>query len=1079
LEQDNKKLPRRITELEKTEIKCGKLEEELRKSDEKYRKFIRTLPDVVVVLDTEGKIIELTNRTCELYGIDDADELLGKSGFDLVAPEEFERTKANFRKTLVEGSQMNAEYVAIKKDGSRITVEMNAAVIRDENENPIAFFAVLRDITERKISVEALLESKERFRALVENINDWVWETDEKGTYTYASPKCSKILGYEPDELIGKTPFDLMTDDEAERIGKKFLQFAKSRQSFERLINRNIHKDGSEVILETNGTAILDDIGNLIGYRGIDRDITKRMRNEEKLKRLTTILRTISNVSQLLIKKIDRETLIQKVCDSLTRISGYYNAWIVLLDESNKAIAIAESGLGEKFSPATKALKRGELTNCACKALNSSKVIVLNDPLTECSDCPLSSEYANRSGLSIRLGHLNNIYGVLTVSIPKEFANDIREQSFVCEVAGDIALALHNIKLDEEHIQAQRALKESEQRYSTLFKQSPNPMLLVDLSTGKIVEFNVRAYKNLGYTRKEFEKLDISDFEIIESAKEIRLRIKKVIEKGAIVFETKHVTKTGEIRNVIVNIKVITINDKPYGQTIFVDITDRKKAEIALRESEEKFRTFMESSSDLMYISDIDGNITYINKAMSRTLGYTKREMNGINITQILSKKILEIFPAKLKKLIENGKLTLEATWITKGGDEILGEIKLVAIYDSDGEFAGTRAVFRDITERKFIEDELRKRKHDLGERVKELNCLYSISKIVEKQGNSLEDLIKEITILIRLPWRYPEIACSRIIIEEQEFKTANWKETPWKQSSEIIVNDEQIGFIEISYLKETPQSGKNPFLDEENHLLDAITERLGRIIERKQAEEKIERYASELEASNKELEQFASVASHDLQEPLRMVSSYLQLIDQRYKDKLDKDGEEFIEFAVDGAIRMKQLINDLLLYSRVGTHGKPFAPTDTEAVFNRVLLNLKATIEESNAVITHDHLPTITADSSQLNQLFQNLISNAIKFKGDKTPRVHISTQKEGDEWVFTIQDNGIGIDSKYSERIFKIFERLHARSEYSGTGIGLAICKKIVERHNGNIWMESTQGNGAKFHFTIPIIKGEHNGY
>ncbi len=245
---------------------------------------------------------------------------------------------------------------------------------------------------------------------------------------------------------------------------------------------------------------------------------------------------------------------------------------------------------------------------------------------------------------------------------------------------------------------------------------------------------------------------------------------------------------------------------------------------------------------------------------------------------------------------------------------------------------------------------------------------------------------------------------------------------------------------------------------------------------ERREVEEALVLKAQELSHSNEELEQFAYVASHDLREPLRSVSSFTQLLARRYGGALGKEGDEFIHFIVDGATRMEKLINDLLAYSRVGKKSVS-ASMDCEKIFSEVLANLKTSIEESRAVVTHDPLPALKADAVEWRQLFQNLLSNAIKFHGKEPPRIHISVQKQPEpgeqgemEWMFSVEDHGIGFAPEYVERIFIIFQRLHTREEYPGTGIGLAICKKIVERHGGRIWAESTVGKGSTFHFTIP---------
>jgi len=244
---------------------------------------------------------------------------------------------------------------------------------------------------------------------------------------------------------------------------------------------------------------------------------------------------------------------------------------------------------------------------------------------------------------------------------------------------------------------------------------------------------------------------------------------------------------------------------------------------------------------------------------------------------------------------------------------------------------------------------------------------------------------------------------------------------------------------------------------------------------ELKESRAELERSVVALRRSNEELEHFAYVASHDLQEPLRMVGSYMQLIQKRYTDKLDQDAHEFIGYAMDGAVRMKALIEDLLKYSRIGTQGQAFKRVECGPVVDRALENLGMAIEESGAQVTRASLPAVMADEIQFIQLFQNLIDNAIKYRGESPPVIHVSVGREGGEWRFAVQDNGIGVDSKYHDRIFVIFQRLHGREKYSGTGIGLANCKKIVERHGGRIWIESELGKGSTLFFTTPAISPE----
>jgi chemotaxis family two-component system sensor kinase Cph1 len=245
-----------------------------------------------------------------------------------------------------------------------------------------------------------------------------------------------------------------------------------------------------------------------------------------------------------------------------------------------------------------------------------------------------------------------------------------------------------------------------------------------------------------------------------------------------------------------------------------------------------------------------------------------------------------------------------------------------------------------------------------------------------------------------------------------------------------------------------------------------------------KRVEEEMKQLTAELKRSNEDLQQFASAVSHDLQEPLQVIKGFLALLERHSKGKLDEKAQELIRFAVEGSKRMEDIIRDLLEYSRVGTKAREFKPADCSLILNEAISNLKTSIEEERAEVTRDSLPTVMADASQLTRLFQNLISNAIKFHGAEAPRVHVSAERKGDEWLFSVRDNGIGIDMKYADTIFAAFKRLHSDDKFRGTGIGLAVCKKIVEFHGGRIWVESRPGNGSTFYFRIPLREADTGG-
>jgi signal transduction histidine kinase/HAMP domain-containing protein len=430
-------------------------------------------------------------------------------------------------------------------------------------------------------------------------------------------------------------------------------------------------------------------------------------------------------------------------------------------------------------------------------------------------------------------------------------------------------------------------------------------------------------------------------------------------------------------------------------------------------------------------------------------------------------------------------------------GTEIIGQGNLdhsVAIQSSDEVGALSRAFDRmvqnlklitasrdeldqEIQRRKQVEQSLREREQalermgaDLRERVKELACLRDIG-AYEDDMPLLTDYFEQVAARIPTSMQYPEVCIAAIEFEQQIYGMTIAAGLSCKLSESIVVEGVPAGRLHVGYTE------PHAFLDEEGAHVQALVDRIERYITRRRLSDRLQEAMAQFERSNQELQQFAYVASHDLQEPLRMVTSYLQLLQRRYKDKLDEDADQFIAYAVDGATRMRTLINDLLAFSRVTSRGKEFRETDLNSVIAKTLKDLEIRIEETSALITCDELPTIEADESQMCQLFLNLLSNAIKFRGDQQPHIRVAARRDIRHWEFCVRDNGIGIEPEYFDRIFVIFQRLHSRDAYEGTGIGLAVCKRIVERHNGRIWVESEPGSGTAFYFTIPYEKGNQH--
>jgi PAS domain S-box-containing protein len=623
---------------------------------------------------------------------------------------------------------------------------------------------------------------------------------------------------------------------------------------------------------------------------------------------------------------------------------------------------------------------------------------------------------------------------------------------------------------------AESALRESEERYRRTFELAGSGLAQVGLD-GRFMRVNRRLCEMFGYSQAELVGMSVKDISHPEDRDAVDERRRKLIagEVDSVRIEKRYLRKDGSM--VWVHVAIAMERDasgRPlYAISVLDDVTARKQAEDALLESEARYRsTFELAASGIAHIG-LDRKFIRVNRRLCEILGYPEHELIGMTGRQISHPDDLEIINTQRKRLYagEIDHVHLEKRYLRKDGSTVWVAFSMVLERDAEGRPFYEIAIFDDITERKRAERALR----ESEERFRSLTQLSSDWYWEQDASFALRFMSR------RMGEKTGLDAAAFIGRKRWDQPALNLTDEDWGRHRSQLERHEPFRDFEME--RPNPAGGTRwvsvtgePVYDENGRFRgyrgvgSDITERKQAEAQLRRAHDELAKKAEELQRSNAELEQFAYVASHDLQEPLRMVSSYTQLLAKRYKDQLPAEAQEFMHFTVDGAARMKQLIEDLLAYSRVGTKGKELVPVSLEAPLKRALTNLRAAIQESGASVSSDALPTVDADEVQLAQVFQNLIGNALKFRGKQVPRIHVGALEEAGEWHISIADNGIGIEPQYFDRIFMLFQRLHAMGEYPGTGIGLAICKKVAERHGGRIWVTSTPGAGSTFHFTLP---------
>jgi PAS domain S-box-containing protein len=871
----------------------------------------------------------------------------------------------------------NAEYILRRKDTSEIWWgSYSFGPIHDNDGAIIGSVVVGHEITHRKRAQKALQESEEKYRNIVENIQDAYIRADKEGKIIMVSPSAAKMYSFNFTlEMIGLSimSFYLKPEDR-----DYVLDELKKHGKLEDIEAEAVRKDGTVFWVSQNVQYYHDEDGQIQGTETFVRDITHRKKVEETLSVSEENYRHLVQYAPTSIYEIDYNgPRFKSVNDAMCQFSGYSREELLsmnpfdMLDSESREIfrnRISEGLAGEKIAE-----------NVDFKVLHKDghKLWASLNVKPTYTDGKLDGalvvgyDITKRKKLEEKRQKL--FEQVQLINEELEASNEELQST-----TEELRVANEELQQQEyELLNINQALRESELRHRRFYESGLLGVIYWN-TDGNIIDANDKFLEMIGYTREELEsgridwaKMTPPEYQYLDERSLIELKASGV---NKMPFEKEYIRKDGSHIPIIVAGAMLD-KARINGVAFVLDITERKKAETELKKYREQLENLVEARTSELedaYESLKEKENQYLTLFNSIDEGFCTVEVIFDADDKPIDYRFLEINPAFEGQtgLIEaEGKLMRdlapdhEEHWF-----EIYGKIALTG------------------KPMRFVNE------------AKALNRWYDVYafKIGDPEG-------REVAIL----------------------------------------------FNDITKRKKAE--------DELKEYQDTL-------------EEKVEKRTQDLLKSNKELEQFAYVSSHDLQEPIRMVTSFTQLLERRYKGQLDAEADDYINFIVEGAHRMKYLIDDLLAFSRLNTQSKEFENVDLETVLDDVISNLTVSIKENNALITHDPLPTVTADESQMMQVFQNLIVNAIKFHGPNPPKIHITTQKDEKECTFSVIDNGIGIDPQYQKQIFEVFKRLHTREEYPGSGIGLAVSQKIIQRHGGRIWVESEIGKGSTFYFTIP---------
>ena len=796
--------------------------------------------------------------------------------------------------------------------------------------------------------------------------------------------------------------------------------------------------------------------------------------NLDEFSKLNRKLNSLSRSSKAMMYFINEQHYLDAVCRIIVEDLGHKMVWIGFAqnDEKKSVLPAAYSGFDEGYinnlnvswadnefgrGPTGTAIRTGSIARCTN---------MLTDPAFE----PWRAEAVKRgyaSSIVLPLRNEDKTFGALSVYSKEDDPFSEDETTLLSEIADDLAYGITFIRLTVSEKKALSLIRESEEKYRMLFESMIEGFALHEIITDddgnpcdyRFLSINPSFEKQTGMNAADLAGKLVTEALPGTEKYWIDTYGRVALTGESIEFENYHAGLNQYFR-----VKAFSPK-KGYFAAIFENITDRKLAEKELNSTKNYLENLINFANAPIIVWDSEKRIRLFNHAFENLTGYMSDEVVGKNLDLLFPTESLSNSNFKIQEALSRNLMTVEIPILTKEKKIRTVLWNSANIHDPDNNnLISTIAQGNDITERIIAEELMR----SSGEKLKlalQNGNIGTWEWDIEKDRMEWDERMEMIFGIEPGKFGGTYNAFEEYLAEEdiphirKAISNTFDKDVPFDTVFRIRKN----GSSNYISSKASVIRGRNQRPVKMSGVCFDITEM------KKGAESALFKLNEELLRSNRELEQFAYVASHDLQEPLRMVSSYTQLLLQRYDDKLEDDARDFIRFAVEGAVRMQNLINDLLEFSRIETRGRRFSLVDMNKALGIAVKNLGITIREKDAMVTNDELPVIMADESQIHILFQNLIGNALKFC--KTPpMIHISSKEEADHFLISVKDNGIGIEPQYFNKIFRIFQRLFTKEEYGGTGIGLAICKRIVERHGGTIWVNSKKGKGSTFFFTIP---------